>query len=237
MWKTNFIIRITNPIWWKIYSYFTILFFLDIKLLSWQLGNVIFKMLGWVILYWYYIKAKQICNTFSVPCEKSKIISFASSVLKNIVVFSFWSKFSVKLISWTAFWSVSSALCLLISIAITYIIFWNKDNPENNQLCNHLLDQFQIFECYHMFLNHFYWLIKKKMFSIDHNIVIFLQLKEIIVWNLFIVYNLQMIKKVYLLLKDLDQLNNVNIGFSSVLLIWLRFIPVNCSFKTWFQLL
>ena len=34
-------------------------------------------------------------------------------------------------------------------------------NLVNNQSPNHLLDQLQSFECYHVFLNHFYWLIKK----------------------------------------------------------------------------
>ena len=43
--------------------------------------------------------ADHIHNNFTVPCEKSKIVSFASSIMKNIVVFAFpsWTRFLVKL--------------------------------------------------------------------------------------------------------------------------------------------
>ena len=38
-------------------------------------------------------------NTLAVPCEKSRIVSFASSIIKNIVVVSpFQSNFPLKLI-------------------------------------------------------------------------------------------------------------------------------------------
>ena len=50
-------------------------------------------------------------NTLAVTCEKSKMASFACSIMKN-VVFSFQSRFPVK------FGSASSACCLLQSIAI-----------------------------------------------------------------------------------------------------------------------
>ena len=53
-----------------------------------------------------------------VPCEKSKIVSFGSSVMKNIVLFPSRSKFPVKIICCIAFESVSSACCLIQSIAI-----------------------------------------------------------------------------------------------------------------------
>ena len=36
-------------------------------------------------------------NTLTVPCEKSKVVPFASSIMKNIVVFPTQSKFSEKL--------------------------------------------------------------------------------------------------------------------------------------------
>ena len=39
-----------------------------------------------------------IYNNFKAPCEKSKIVSFASSITKHIVVFRALSKFAVKLI-------------------------------------------------------------------------------------------------------------------------------------------
>ena len=57
-------------------------------------------------------------NTLTFPCEKSKMVSFNSSIMKNIVVFSSQSRFPVKLICSIAFQSASSACCLLKSIAI-----------------------------------------------------------------------------------------------------------------------
>ena len=56
--------------------------------------------------------------TFS--CEKSVMVSFASSIMKNIVVLVIESRgsFSVKLICYIAFGSTSSACCVLKSIVI-----------------------------------------------------------------------------------------------------------------------
>ena len=56
-----------------------------------------------------------------VTCEKSKTVSFASSIMENIVVTSFPSqkRFPVKLICFIAFGSASSTCCLLKSVAIT----------------------------------------------------------------------------------------------------------------------
>ena len=82
-----------------------------------------------------------------VPCEKSKVASFASLTMKNIVVFPSRSIFPVKLIYWFAFESASSSCRLLKSIA--FIL--NKHNLSNSRLCNNLLDQLQTFICYHMF--------------------------------------------------------------------------------------
>ena len=49
-------------------------------------------MLYLVTLNWYYNKGEINCgiiyNTFTVPFEKSKMVSFASSIIKNIVVSS-----------------------------------------------------------------------------------------------------------------------------------------------------
>ena len=50
----------------------------------------------------------------SVPCEKSKIIYFASSIMNNIVVFTARCRFSVKIICYIVFGSASSTCCLLI---------------------------------------------------------------------------------------------------------------------------
>ena len=83
-------------------------------LLSCELDNFTFKVLYCVILY----KAKEIYNTFTVPCEKYKIVSFDYLVMKNIVVFPALSKFPVKLIFWFALGSVSKSCCLRKSIAI-----------------------------------------------------------------------------------------------------------------------
>ena len=57
-------------------------------------------------------------NAFTVPCEKSKMVKFASSVMKNIVAPSVRFRFSVKLVYYIAFGSASSACCLLKSIAM-----------------------------------------------------------------------------------------------------------------------
>ena len=59
-------------------------------------------------------------NTPKVPCEISEIVSFASSIMKRIVVFAFHSqaRFPIKLICCITFGSASSACCLLKSIAI-----------------------------------------------------------------------------------------------------------------------
>ena len=57
-------------------------------------------------------------NTLTVLCEKSKIVSFTSSIIKNIVVLAFQSKFLVKLICCIAFGATSSVSCLLKSSAV-----------------------------------------------------------------------------------------------------------------------
>ena len=61
-----------------------------------------------------------IYKTFTVSCEKSKTVSFASSIIKNIVLFPVLSKFAVKLICWIGVGSASRACCLLKSIAIIF---------------------------------------------------------------------------------------------------------------------
>ena len=57
-------------------------------------------------------------NTLTVPCEKSKTVSFASSQIKYVVVCSPPFRFEVKLIYCIAFGSASSTCCLPKSIAI-----------------------------------------------------------------------------------------------------------------------
>ena len=95
----------------------------DFNLLSCELDHFMFKVLYWVILYWYFIKTKQNYNTLIVLREKSKIVSIASSVIKNVTVLSFTSstrfRFPVELICCLAFGSKSGACYLLISVAIS----------------------------------------------------------------------------------------------------------------------
>ena len=62
---------------------------------------------------------EHINNPLAVACEKSKMVSFASSIMKNIIVFPSQSRFAVKLIYCIGFGSATSACCLLKSIAIT----------------------------------------------------------------------------------------------------------------------
>ena len=62
---------------------------------------------------------EHIHNTFTVSCKKSKMVSFASSVMKNVFGFLPQSRFAVKLICCTAFSSPSGVYCLLKSITIS----------------------------------------------------------------------------------------------------------------------
>ena len=130
------------------------------------------------------------------------MVSFGSSIIKNIVVFPALSRFEVKLICCISFRLASSACCLLKYILLLfYNNFWNNYSPKNNQLCNHLLDllQFFIFYCCSLLL---------------------LQSEENMACNFFDVHHLQMIKqKVYLLPENLDQLSGLNISFVYVFLV------------------
>ena len=77
----------------------SVLFFVpDFNLLSCNLENFTFKVLYWVVLHWYYIERKYNYNTLTVSCEKSKMVSFTSSIMKNTVVFPYRTIFAVKLI-------------------------------------------------------------------------------------------------------------------------------------------
>ena len=55
---------------------------------------------------------------FTVACEKSKAVCFATSIVKNIAAPTARAKFPAKLICCITFGSASSACCLLKSIAI-----------------------------------------------------------------------------------------------------------------------
>ena len=61
-------------------------------------------------------------NNLTVPFEKSKTVSFASSIMKNICVFPFRSKFTVKFICCIAFGSVSDFCCVnLLQLAYNFL--------------------------------------------------------------------------------------------------------------------
>ena len=64
---------------------------------------------------------EDIYNTLTVSCEKSEMISFASSTMKNIALFPSRSRFAVKLVCCRAFCSVY--LNLLLSF---YNNLWNS---------------------------------------------------------------------------------------------------------------
>ena len=86
----------------------SVLFFIADLNLIYQAVNLIALHLNCCIAS-FYINKNQIIQrsctqwnctykTFTVPCEKSNTVSFASSMVKNIVVFPALSKFAVKLI-------------------------------------------------------------------------------------------------------------------------------------------
>ena len=63
-------------------------------------------------------------NTLTVPCKKSGIDSFVSSIMKNIVVSPAWFTFLVKLICYIDSGSASSAFSLLKSCCNQPIVFF-----------------------------------------------------------------------------------------------------------------
>ena len=106
-----------------------------------------------------------IYNNFTFSCEKSKTVSLASSITKNIVTYC--SRFPVKLICCIPFASASSTplhlhqvLHLLLS---SYNTFKNNYSLAHNQFCNHLLELLKFFKYYLMLLNYFL-LVDQKWF-------------------------------------------------------------------------
>ena len=65
-----------------------------------------------------------IYNTLTVPCEKFKMVSFASSITENINLLLLPLRFLVKLICCIAFGSASSPCCLLnLLLSLFYNVF------------------------------------------------------------------------------------------------------------------
>ena len=61
---------------------------------------------------------ENIYSTFTVSCEKSKMVSFISSIIQNIILLFAPARLPRKLINYIAFGSASSACYLVQSIAI-----------------------------------------------------------------------------------------------------------------------
>ena len=114
MWEISLIIKITFDEIFKV----TPFFIPNFNLLSCKLDSFTFKVLFWIILFWYYTKTKQVYNTLIVPGEKSTMVPFTSSVMKKIFVTPGQSRFPVKLACCFAFGSTSSVCYLLKSISI-----------------------------------------------------------------------------------------------------------------------
>ena len=93
-------------------------------------------------------------NKFKITSQflvKTKIVYFASLLLRNIAVCPAWSILSVKLIYCIALEQHQVLLIYLNLLLLSYSIFWNKNNWPNKQLYNHVFDQLQSFECFSMF--------------------------------------------------------------------------------------
>ena len=125
------------------------------------------------------------------------------------------------------------ALIVFLNLLLyCYNSFWNNYSLANKQLCNHLPDQFQVFECYYMFLNYFLLADRKRLF-INNNIVIFYfyfrKKVSCLCYHVALIFK-KTKQKFDLIPENLDNLSNLNIGY--FLCFWLIFIPVNCSCKT-----
>ena len=96
----------------------------------------------------------------------------------------------------------------------SYIVFWIRDSLVSKQLCNHLLDQLKVFECFHMFLNRFFfsgwWVL-----CLNHNILIF----YLYIWSLL--SSNDKTKSLFTHWKSFDKLSNPNIGFVFVLFLFI----------------
>ena len=174
----------------------------------------------WVIFYWYCIRTKwkiveHIRKKFTASFEESKIVYFTALIMKHMVApAKFRSKFQAKLICCITFGSPSSA-CYLLNLVRSYNSFWNNYSPENKQLCSHLLDLLQFFECYHMFSTTFNWDIKKAFFDqLEHCIPLFLILEDCILFILSYLFDFQTIKqKVLFALWKFESINESKYWF------------------------
>ena len=76
---------------------------------------------NFIFYYWFDIILNQnIYNTLTIPCEKIKIVSFNSSIMRNIAVFLSQYRFPTKVICCINFGLEPSASRLLKSITIIF---------------------------------------------------------------------------------------------------------------------
>ena len=80
-----------------------------------------------------------------IPVEKSKMLSFASSVLKNIVTLLSFRFLLKKLVVLLLDQHLVFAVFLNL-LQLTYSILRNRDNLIKTQLCIHYFDQLQFIE-------------------------------------------------------------------------------------------
>ena len=99
---------------------------------------------------------------------------------------------------------------------------WNNHSPANQHLCNDLPHLLQVFEWFHMLLNHFILADQKSFFPSIITLSFFVSTvaKQNIACNFFDVHHFQMIKQnVYLLSENLDQLSGLYTGFVYISLV------------------
>ena len=129
---------------------------------------------------------------------------------------------------------------LNLLLLFSYNNLQNKHNLISNHLCNNFLDHLWTFESSYMFLNDCLLVVKKSFFNRSwYCSLLILLLEDNIVYSLFNLYlfsndktkglftpwKLALIKRIW-----------ISVCFQSCYF-WLIFVPVNCSFNTWFQLL
>ena len=122
-------------------------------------------------------------------------------------------------------------LVVYLSLLLSFNV-WNKHKPVDSWLCTHLLE---CSWCCHMFFDYSLLTDKKILFQQSwHCNLLLLEIEETIAYNLFDMHCFRTIKqKVYLLLENLDQLNNLSLAFCLCWYFWLIFIPV-AFFKNMF---
>ena len=75
-----------------------------------------------LLLYLSKINIEHVSNTFTISCEKLKIIFFTSARMKNIIVFQTFFRFSVEFVALFVDQHKVLVVCLLKSKAIIKMI-------------------------------------------------------------------------------------------------------------------